>query len=199
MQALKIIGIVLLVSISLFMLVWMPDHFSFLGEQASIRWGYRLGLGLHVFAAGLALIAGPILFWARFREQPLAFHQPLGIAYRLSCLLAGLSGLFFMAFARIEFLEVICFLFLNLFWLLTILMAIQKGKAGDLAANRRWLLRSFSLTFSVVTLRILLFFFFNESDSTIHPIVFWLAWVPNLFFTELYICRELKAAQKATA
>lgn len=199
MPAIKVLGILLLLSLSLFMLVWVPDHFALLSDQAPSSSAYQATSILQLVAVGMGLLTGPFLFWVRFREPPLSIHFHLGTIYVVACFLSGLAGLMLLAFARLSLANVIALILLNAIWLVTIVMAIRTMRSDDLAANRRWLLRSFSLTFSAVTLRLLVVLFFDETNSSISPLLLWLGWVPNLFLMELFICRELKAAEKASA
>ncbi|MEO1436059.1 MAG: DUF2306 domain-containing protein [Bacteroidota bacterium] len=199
MPAKKLLGILVLLSISIFMLVWIPNHIAFLSKQPPSSTLFPIMLMLQVVACGIGLITGPILFWARFRDEALSVHKPVGIIYLLACLVASLTALGLLAFTRLAWSNILGLILLNGIWLVTLLMTWRTMQAGDLAANRRWLLRSFSLTFSAVTLRLFLVVLFKETATSIPVIVLWLAWVPNLFLTELFICRELKAAEKAAA
>ena len=57
----------------------------------------------------------------------------------------------------------------------------------DFAAHRRWMIRSFALTFGAVTLRlqILAFLPFGLMYNDVAPFLAYSAWIPNLLAVEL--------------
>lgn len=84
--------------------------------------------------------------------------------------------------------------FLAVLWLGTTTMALRAILARDIAAHRRWMTRSYALTFAAVTLRLWLpglaaIFPFETAYQTVS----WLAWVPNLLIVEWTIRRNVAA------
>lgn len=68
-----------------------------------------------------------------------------------------------------------------------------------ITAHRQWMLRSYSLIFGAVTLRIwlpLLILVFHGDFISPYRIVAWLSWVPNLLVAELMIRRGWAPAFK---
>ncbi len=75
---------------------------------------------------------------------------------------------------------------LSLFWLVFTALAVRFAMAGDIARHRRWMIRSFALTFAAVTLRLYLPVFIASGMSYAKAAAFvaWLCRVPNLAFAE---------------
>jgi hypothetical protein len=88
---------------------------------------------------------------------------------------------------------------LALTWLTTTGLAIYEVLAGRIVSHRRWMIRSFALTLSAVTLRIYLPL--SDVFSVEFPIAYrtiaWACWLPNLLFAELYLWRRPKSTEVA--
>ncbi|WP_420851262.1 DUF2306 domain-containing protein [Rhizobium quercicola] len=81
---------------------------------------------------------------------------------------------------------------LGLAWLITTGLAVREVLAGRIASHRRWMIRSYALTLSAVTLRIYLPLsdVFNVEFLTAYRIIAWACWLPNLLLAELYLWRR---------
>jgi hypothetical protein len=83
---------------------------------------------------------------------------------------------------------------LAVLWIAATAQAWRMILAGRVAEHRRWMIRSFALTFAAVTLRLylplppLMGFGFLEG----YAVIAWLAWVPNLIVAEIYIRRGMR-------
>ncbi len=81
---------------------------------------------------------------------------------------------------------------LAVLWLFTTANAYRHIRLGDRVAHRRWMIRSYALTFAAVTLRIYLPLSqvaglpFDPAYQTIS----WFCWVPNLIVAEWIILRQ---------
>jgi hypothetical protein len=70
---------------------------------------------------------------------------------------------------------------------------VIEAKKGNISNHRDYMMRSYALTFSAVTLRTwrLLFTSFSNFDpDTVYMIDAWMGFVPNLLFAELLIRRR---------
>jgi hypothetical protein len=93
------------------------------------------------------------------------------------------------------------FFLLAIAWLATSGRAYAKARAGDIAAHRRWMIRSAALTFAAVTLRLYL------ASSQIaglpfapsYTIIAWACWVPNLIVVEAWLRRRGRVVQAGSA
>jgi uncharacterized membrane protein YozB (DUF420 family) len=65
---------------------------------------------------------------------------------------------------------------------------------GDRAAHRRWMYRSYALTFAGVTLRLYLpvAIFGPYGFAAAYAVIAWLCWAPNLFVAEWLLGRRRK-------
>src|SRR3546814_6003931 len=72
-------------------------------------------------------------------------------------------------------------------WLYTTLTGLRLAMRRDFAAHRRWMIRSFALTFGAVTLRlqILAVLPFGLTYGDVSQILAYSAWIPNLAAVEL--------------
>ena len=141
---------------------------------------------LHLGASALALAIGPFQFVAALRARALAFHRWMGRVYLTAVMLGGLSGL---ALARVSLGGVpahIGFALLASLWMATSGAAYAAIRKGEVAAHRRWMTRSFALTFAAVTLRIYvpLSLLAGVPFDLAYPAIAWLCWVPNLVVAE---------------
>lgn len=146
-------------------------------------------LTVHAGFALVALTIGPFQFLRGLRTRRPRLHRWMGRTYVLACLVAGAAGLLLALGATTGPVSTAGFGLLAVLWLFT------TGKAWTSAMNRRfdehrrWMIRSFALTFAAVTLRLYLpFAFFSPwgYDDTYRAISF-LCWVPNLLFAEGYV------------
>lgn len=143
----------------------------------------------HVLLGATALILGASQFHQSLRRRYLFIHRWLGRAYLIACLAAGLGAI---PLALASFGGPVAtggFLFLAIGWLATGALAYWKIRSGDVSGHRRWMLRSYALTFAAVTLRMqipisqIAGFDYLLSYQTIA----WTCWLPNLVIVELYI------------
>lgn len=152
---------------------------------------------LHVFCAAVALLLGPLQFWAALRVRRPGLHRWLGAIYlAVGVGVGGLSGLilainaFGGTWARLGFGT------LALLWIATGAMALKSILAGDVPAHRRWMTRNFALTLAAVTLRLYLpaTMLIGLSLEVAYPLVAWLCWVPNLVGVEWRLHRARPGA-----
>ncbi|MFN3242534.1 MAG: DUF2306 domain-containing protein [Planctomycetota bacterium] len=153
---------------------------------------------LHFVTGGLALIVG---IWG-FRRDVLVrrrgLHRALGKVYVGSVLLGGLSGAAMACFAMGGAVPRVGFGLLALGWLGTTAAGWRaihgsRNQGGrDVAAHRRWMVRSYALTCAAITLRIQLgpLAMLLQGFEPAYRIVAWSAWVPNALFAEWWLRRH---------
>jgi uncharacterized membrane protein len=147
---------------------------------------------LHVFAASVALLLGPLQFRAALRARRPGLHRWLGRAYlMLGVGVGGLSGLVLALQAFGGALSRAGFGTLAVLWMASGAMALQRILRGDVSGHRRWMTRNFALTFAAVMLRLLLPASIASGFSldVTYPLVAWLCWVPNLVLAEWLLSR----------
>ena len=112
-----------------------------------------LAATLHLLGAAVAIGVGSFQHNARIRNNSLRRHRWLGRAYVLGVLVGGF-GAVVMAFVSQGGLPThVGFGMLAVLWLGTTARAYFSVRAGDEERHRRWMTRSFALTYAAVTLR----------------------------------------------
>jgi len=158
-----------------------------------------LALYAHLAGGALALALGPWQFSRRTRRRALPVHRWTGRAYLGSVAVGGIGALGLAPRSQHGLVTHVGFGLLATLWLLATACAYLRVRAGDIRGHRRWMIRSYALTFAAVTLRIYLPLSqmagipFPEAYQT----VAWLCWVPNLVVAEwLVIVREAAVADE---
>ena len=166
-----------------------------------------VGLFVHAFTGGLALLIGPFQFMDGFRKRKPSVHRWMGRIYLVSILIGGLSA-FIIAPGMISGLVgEVGLLSLAVLWLWTGWNAYSSIRKGDVKSHREWMIRSFALTFAAATLRLWLGTLiatqlpflqtrysgdFDALFVEVYRVVMWLSWVPNLIVAEMIIQRRRK-------
>jgi len=142
----------------------------------------------HFGGSALALAIGGFQVHPGLRRRFLPLHRWMGRLYVLAVAVGGSAGLYLAWHANGGVTGRLGFGFLAVFWLGTTASAYLCIRARDVAAHRRWMIRSFALTFAAVTLRL----YIPASQiagipfEAAYPLIAWLAWVPNLLVAELF-------------
>ncbi len=146
-------------------------------------------LPVHAGFGALALLIGPLQFLPGLRRRRVRLHRTIGVTYWLACFVSGGAGLALAFGSTAGPIATAGFGLLAIAWITTTAMGAVAVLRGRFLDHRRWMIRSFTLTFAAVTLRLLLpVAFFVELDfQTWYLAVSFLCWVPNLVFAEIYI------------
>ena len=164
-----------------------------------------VGLFVHAFSGGIALLLGPFQFLDGFRKRRPVVHRWMGRLYLVSILIGGLWA-FVIAPGMISGLVgEVGLLSLAVLWLWTGWSAYSSIRKGDIKSHREWMIRSFALTFAAATLRLWLGTLiatqlpflqtkyggdFDALFVEAYRVVMWLCWVPNLIVAEMIIQRR---------
>jgi uncharacterized membrane protein len=115
-----------------------------------------LEVPVHFFIAALALLLGPLQLAEGVRRRWPRVHRIGGWLYAAAVLVGGSAGLGLAAGAQGGWLSALGFAVLAVLWMATTARGVRLAMRGDIAGHRRWMCRSVALTFSAVTLRIML-------------------------------------------
>ena len=167
-------------------LAFNPD--TYFPEQREVYVRREFILGVHVLSGILALATGPFQFVRKIRRRFLRLHRSLGVIYIASCTGLGLSGLVLATSSYAGWTTSLAFGLLGLSVLFTTWTALRMVLARRIGDHRRWMIRSFSLIFAGVMLRILSPIYavlsgvglVSFSFETAYTWIAWLSWVPNL-------------------
>lgn len=154
-------------------------------------WYYRLAFFIHVFSAILVLLAGYTQFSASIRRRFPTIHRRAGWFYVLvTLLLAGPSGFLIGIYANGGLSSQIAFCLLAVLWILFTAIALLKIIRKEVMAHRAWMIRSFALALSAITLRAwkyILVSLFHPKPMDVYQLVAWLGWTLNLVIAECII------------
>ncbi|MEP4526877.1 MAG: DUF2306 domain-containing protein [Paracoccaceae bacterium] len=144
---------------------------------------------LHVIAAPIALAIAPFQLPKAFRAKSARRHRLMGGIYCLAVFLGGSSGFVIRFSATHGPIAQSGFILLAITWVTITFEALHQISGGQIDLLREWIIRSMSLTFAGVTLRILLpaQIFLGVPFETAVQFVVWLCWAPNLLFAEQLI------------
>lgn len=154
---------------------------------------YRIAFFVHVYTSLLVLPAAVTQFSPIFRKKLPKVHRWGGWLYSgIVLLLAGPSGLIIGIYANGGLPSQIAFVSLGVLWLFFTGMAFWKIKTHDFLSHRNWMIRSFALAMSAITLRAwkyVLVAAFHPRPMDVYMVVAWLGWTLNLVIAEIIILR----------
>ena len=169
------------------------DPEVFFPEQREAYLGSLPTLLAHIGGGVVALVVGPAQLAKGLRARAPRLHRVLGVAYAAAVAVGGSAGLILAPNAHGGWPSTMGFGCLAVLWLGTTVTAIAFISRGRLADHRRWMLRSFALTFAAVTLRMWLPLLdgpIGLDFVSAYRSVAWLAWVPNLLLVEWFLRSE---------
>lgn len=150
----------------------------------------------HVYSAIFVLLAGFTQFNSGLLKNRPIIHRNIGKLYVFIILfLSAPSGLFIGIFANGGFYSKISFVTLSILWFYFTLKGFLTIKNKNIKLHKAFMLRSFALTFSAITLRfwkVILVYLFQPSPMDVYQIIAWLGWVPNLLIVEYYLYNQSK-------
>lgn len=162
-------------------------------------------LVIHVVAAMIALLVGPLQFVRRLRTRRPAVHCAIGKLYVAAIAVGSPCG-FVLAVGTTSGL-----LAATGFSTVAVLSIVFTWRGWRAAVNRRfdehraWMLRSWAMTAGAITLRLLLpaSAMLGLGFYTAYPVIAWLSWLINLAIVEYIIRRgrgsRVGGARLATA
>ena len=158
-----------------------------------------LAATLHLSCAAVALALGAFQHNARIRSHYLNLHRWLGRTYVIAVALGGSAAFALATMSQYGLPTHVGFGMLATVWLVATAMAYARIRARDQESHRRWMTRSYALTFAAVTLRIYLPVSIAAGlpFEPAYQTIAWLCWVPNLIVAEWIILRPRAAGAGA--
>jgi len=160
---------------------------------------HRLVFLLHIASGITALTVGLFQFVGSLRDARPALHRALGRVYLGAALVGGATGLplsFLLLGAipvsmRPQFYPIVAsFVSLSLLWPLFTLLALSRARWRRFAEHRAWMIRSYSLTFAAVSVRLVgLPLILLTGDLIVGTNAAFLSWPLNLVVAEFLIRR----------
>lgn len=160
---------------------------------------WRTVFYVHVLSGMLAIVSGALQFFPGLRQRFLSLHRIAGKTYAGAILLTGApTGLYMAFYATGGAAASAGFVLMSVLWFYTTWMGVRTVRQGNIAAHRKWMLRSYAVTFSAVTLRLwvpLLSLFADWQPLTVVVVTAWISWLFNLLFIEFYIKLQPKKSK----
>lgn len=151
---------------------------------------------IHISSSILVVLTGPFQFVKALRNKYLQLHRVLGKIYVGSILfLAAPSGFYMGLFANGGIGAQIGFVLLSFLWFGFTFLGYKSVKEKKILQHKKWMIRSYALSFSAVTLRLyvpLLSLGFGLEHDFVVVITSWINWIPNLLVAEWIIRRMVK-------
>lgn len=171
----------------------LDDHIGFLpAKQAYLHLRvWKAAFYTHVFSSIFTLLAGFTQFSSDVRKANPKIHRLVGRLYAWDILLVNVPAAFVMAvYANGRTPSRIAFLILDCLWFWFTLRAVREIRRGNVALHRDFMMRSYALTLSAISLRtwrLILAGAFPLSPEAIYMLDAWLGFVPNLLCVEWLI------------
>jgi uncharacterized membrane protein len=157
---------------------------------------WRISFYIHVFSSLLALLAGFTQFSKSFLKSRPGIHRKIGYVYVINILfITGPTGLIMSLYANGGFSARIAFTILSVLWIFFTSFAFYKAIKKDFIAHRAFMIRSYALTLSAISLRswkVLFEAFTMLGQEDRYKIIAWLGWGLNLLIAEIIIIKSLK-------
>lgn len=143
----------------------------------------------HFAGSGLALAIGMFQLNTWLRSRIPGMHRWLGRLYVMSIAVGSVSGFVLALESSGGFVAQAGFALMAVCWAACTFAAYRHIRAGHLVAHRKWMIRSFAITFAAVTLR--LYLPVSQIIGVPFPVAYsaiaWLCWIPNLLVAEWYL------------
>jgi uncharacterized membrane protein len=151
-----------------------------------------LAIYAHLGGAAFALAAGAFQHNSGLRARYLNAHRWSGRVYVISVLVGGIAGLALSFVSEGGATTHFGFGMLAVLWLWSTAQAYLKIRAGDEKAHRRWMTRSYALTYAAVMLRVYLPLSLAARYEFVpaYQVIAWMCWVPNLIVAEWWLLRR---------
>lgn len=162
-------------------------------DYIDIPW-WKAAFYVHVFSSIFALAAGLTQFSDYLLKSYRRIHRLIGKIYVFDILVINFpAGLIMAVYANGLLPSKIAFMVLDCLWFYFTYRAVIAVKKGDIVAHKRFMIRSYALTFSAITLRswkIILAYAFHPDPLTLYMIDAWMGFVPNLLLAEWLIYKK---------
>jgi uncharacterized membrane protein YozB (DUF420 family) len=158
-------------------------------EPNVLRSIYLPAFYVHIITGSLVLISGVFQLSRNLRQRYPRCHRYAGRFYvAVVLILTAPSGFVMALYANGGRSSQLCFVLLALCWWYFTFVGWRKALQRDWPSHRRFMLRSYVLTFAAVMLRMYSFIFALAGfrGEGIYSVIVWLSWVPSLIVIELW-------------
>ena len=152
---------------------------------------WRYAFNFHILFSVFSLIAGLTQFSNYILTKYKKLHRVMGYTYVIDVIcIAGPSGLVMAFYANGTIVSKTSFVLLSVLWIGFTSMAILKALKKKFIEHEKWMIRSYALTLSAITLRLMALvlpkFVYLDAHAE-YAIIAWLSWTINLLIAEWII------------
>jgi len=155
---------------------------------------YKIAFFTHVYTSWAVILIGFFQFWKLIRFRYPNLHRLFGKLYIFIILIfSAPSGLVMSFVANGGIWAQISFVVLSILWIFFTYKSYQFARSKNWKKHEEYILRSYALTLSAVSLRLFKMIIANVFDlppMDTYRFVAWLGWIFNLCIVELYIRRK---------
>jgi uncharacterized membrane protein len=147
---------------------------------------------LHAIGGVTALLAAPLQFVKWVRRRWPSFHRATGRVYMGACAIGAPAGFMLALGTTAGPFASVGFAIPALLWALFTWAGWRAAVDRRFAAHRNWMLRSYALTSTAITLRLMLpaSAMMGIGFDHAYPVIAWISWLTNLALFEVFIRRE---------
>ena len=170
-------------------------HYAFLAQKQDYLNNkvWLFAFYIHVFTSLFTLIAGFTQFSKYIFSNHKQLHRTIGKVYVFAVIFINVPAGFIMAIYANGLLPgKTAFLILDILWFFFTYKGWDAAINKDFKSHRQWMIRSFALTFSAITLRTwrMILEPIVPDQLTLYMIDAWMGFVPNLLFAEWLIRKQ---------
>lgn len=156
---------------------------------------WKIAFYAHVFTIAFALFAGFTQFSNHILKEHRKLHRTMGKIYVYDIFINFIPAFIMAIYANGQMPSKIAFVILDCLWLWFTYKAVAEIKRGNIRSHKNFMIRSYALTLSAVTLRLWkpIIASIVEIDALhLYMIISWMGFVPNLLFAEWLIRKKQK-------
>jgi uncharacterized membrane protein len=153
-------------------------------------------LTIHVVAGVIALLIGPLQFVRRVRARRPALHRAMGLIYVGACAVSAPAAFMLALGTTAGPVAGTGFAMLAVLLALFTYLGLRAAIDRRFADHREWMLRSYALTATAITLRLMLpaAGLLGLDFLAAYQAIAWLSWIANLALVEYHIRRTRNGA-----
>jgi len=152
---------------------------------------WRFAFYLHILTSVFILLAGAIQFVDHFLRNYRKLHRRIGKMYvYLVLFISGPGALVMSFYANGDLYAKTSFVLLSFLWILFTALAFVFALRKDFVKHRKFMILSYALTLSAITLRVYAFVlpYFTHMDAKAeYALIAWASWTVNLLVAGLII------------
>lgn len=155
------------------------------------RWAFYT----HISSSLIVLFLGIFQFIPVLLKSLPRLHRMMGKGYILLVLcISAPSGFVMALYANGGIWTKVSFSLISMLWFAFTLQAYLKIRNKNIQAHTAFMIRSYALTLSALTLRtyvVILPHFFILHSTEMYTLISWLSWIPNLIVAEILIRKKI--------